>query len=309
MRTGWEVPQHFIEAMSRDEHTAAWVADLGRSAAATAARWQCHQDGHPATGGMSCVWPVRGRDGALLVLKMTHPGSHRISEAAALTGWGGRSSVTLLAAAPQVGALLLERLDPSRSLQGEPIDEAVHVLAQAMADLHRTTPPDQVPLLEIDVARIAESIERNLRTHPGVVERRCVDAALAGLAEVAQECRTADRRLLHGDLHFLNVLHSLPGELPGWRVIDPLPSAGIPEWDVTAMLRNRMADAVATGDPDAALRRRVDVVAEVTGMSAPLARRAAQAVAVDNLSWLLPREPGHMFVEPYRLLARWGVDS
>jgi len=70
-------------------------------------------------------------------------------------------------------------------------------------------------------------------------------------------------------------------------------------------LRNRWDDAAANQDPDAALRRRVDLVSEIVGMDRELVRAIAQAVAVDNLLWLLPREPRHMFVPPYRVISAW----
>jgi len=40
-------------------------------------------------------------------------------------------------------------------------------------------------------------------------------------------------------------------------------------------------------------------------MDRELVRAIAQAVAVDNLLRLLPREPRHMFVPPYRVISAW----
>ena len=303
----WAVPPDFALEKSRYAETQVWVHGLGDLAEQVAAEWHVQSDGPPWTGHMSCVWPVRGTEGEPLALKLTHPGAHRRSEAAALGSWAGSAAVVLHRADPHRGALLLQRLDATRSLDGEPIDLAVEVIAGLMHRLHQVGPPPDVPALTVEAIRVCESLERHVRSHPLVLDRRLVDAARATLREVISQGQTGTERLLHGDLHFLNVLRTLP-ELdhePAWLAIDPLPCAGPPEWDITAMLRNRFAGAVASGDADRALRRRVDVVADRTGMSATLARRLAQAVAVDNLGWLLPREPAHMFVAPYQVIAEW----
>jgi len=73
------------------------------------------------------------------------------------------------------------------------------------------------------------------------------------------------------------------------------------------LLRNRWNDAAATGDPDRALRRRVDQFAEMVGADSTRCREIAQAVAVDNLLHLLVHDPSHMFVPPYTVMAAWGA--
>lgn len=91
--------------------------------------------------------------------------------------------------------------------------------------------------------------------------------------------------LVHWDLHYANVLAELPDAGGGrWLAIDRLPRAGFREAEVVAPLRNRWSDAVATGDPDAALRRRLDLLCEAAGLHRRRAAAFAQAVAVDNVS-------------------------
>lgn len=85
--------------------------------------------------------------------------------------------------------------------------------------------------------------------------------------------------------------------------LDPAPLAGLVEWEVTPLLRNRWADAAATGDPDRALRRRVEQVCEVTGGSRQLVRACAQVQAVAALSWPLPTN--HIHYRAYTVMAGW----
>jgi len=158
----------------------------------------------------------------------------------------------------------------------------------------------------VEVQRIADAIVEHRATHPGILPAAVVDRALGTLHDLIQQLGSGTRReLVHGDCHFLNVLHTMPTEGAAWVVIDPLPSAGMREWDVTALLRNRWQDAVVSGDPDAALRRRVDLVCEIAGMDASQVRDIAQAVAVDNLLWLVPRDRDDVFVPPYTVMSSW----
>jgi len=113
----------------------------------------------------------------------------------------------------------------------------------------------------------------------------------------------------HGDLHYENVLHALPGQPPRWVAIDPLPVAGYPEWEVAPVIRNRWDDAAATGDPERALRRRFDIVCERAALDRHLAQAVLQAVAVDNVLWLSrATDVGPLvrsFLHPYSIVARW----
>jgi streptomycin 6-kinase len=134
-----------------------------------------------------------------------------------------------------------------------------------------------------------------------------VDRARSTLDDLLLELASRDDRLslLHRDLHYLNVLHTPVGEPPSWLGIDPLPLAGLREWELTPMLRNRWDDAVATGNPERALRRRVDHVAAIAGLDAELARRCSQLVAAKALHHLLADQPDHMFVPPYLIMVTW----
>ena len=114
---------------------------------------------------------------------------------------------------------------------------------------------------------------------------------------------------MHGDLHYENVLHALPGQPPRWVAIDPLPVAGYPEWEVAPVIRNRWDDAAATDDPERALRRRFDIVCERAALDRHLAQAVLQAVAVDTVLWLSrATDVGPLvrsFLHPYSIVARW----
>jgi len=303
----WDVPDAFVARMGADPTRATWCSKLPHVAAGLAGRWRLRPDGPAWSGFMSTIWPVRMAAGDRGALKISWLDAGSRAEPIALRAWAGRRAVVLVEHDESSGAMVLQRLDGDRTLETHPdIDEACTIIGTILASLGSVAAPEGVPPLEVEAQRIADSIAANRFPHPGTLPDAAVDQALATLHGQVQELvGRKERVLVHGDLHFLNVLHTLRGQPAGWVAIDPLPSAGIREWDVTALLRNRWKDAIGSGNADAALRRRVDLVSEITGMDPSLVRAIAQAIAVDNLLWLLPRDPDQMFVAPYTLMSSW----
>lgn len=283
--------------------TAAWLKQLPALARELAQEWRLAPDGSPWSGTLSAVWPVRGPDGTPLVLKVVYPDPKTYGEAAALQAWSGLGgTVDCVAADVERHALLLERLDGDESLQTHAdIDEACAIIGGLLAALHSVRPFASVRTVAQEAAEIAEQIRRLAFRFPAVVAARSVDRALNTLAELQAPGQPV--WLLHADCHFLNVLRTVDGA--GWRAIDPLPTAGPREWELLPILRNRWPDAVATGNPEAALRRRVDQVSELLGADGRYARRLAQAASVFMLLDLVPTQPAHFFVPPHALMVGW----
>lgn len=270
------------------------------------AHWGLRQDGDSWQGWTSRVWPVRGPRGQSWVIKVPNDDQSPSAEAAALRAWGGsdaaRHRVVSLVDEHE-GVLVLQRLDADICLADSPIAEADQVIAESIVALAGVSPPAHVPDLTDDLDRLRVSIESACSDHPELLPRHIVERALDSLNELAAHVSASARTLVHYDLPYLNVLRD--PRTDRWVVIDPLPRAGVPEVEVVAALRNRWADLVETGDAERAMRRRFDLLTGTAGLDRERAAAFAQAVAVDNLMWLLPREPQHMFVPPYSMLSRW----
>lgn len=295
------MPNELVTRMSASLETAVWLEQLPALAEQLAGGWQLTPDGPAWSGFLSAVWPVRDAAGARLVLKVGYPDPKTHAEAAALRAWSGLGTVGCLAQDGARNALLLERLDGDVSLASYPdVDAACVLIGSILERLHRVTPPAGLRTVAAESVELTEKIRGQADRHPRLLPRRSVDRALAALAEL-QDAQPA--WLLHADCHFLNVLRTVDGT--GWRAIDPLPTAGPREWELLPILRNRWQDAVAGGDPDAALRRRVDSLCEMLGADPGYARRLAQAVSVFMLLELLPTDPTHFFVPPHRLMVDW----
>lgn len=299
----WAVPESFAQHLltPEDRH---WADGLPATVAAAASELRLAPDGEPVHGWQGVLWPAVTLGGRPVVLKAQRPG-HGEAESAALQGAPG-SMVGVVDRREGQGILVLDRLDATRDLTDEAIDAACQEIGRLVAEISGVPAvPGLVPMREV-VAGLVRSTTREHARRPGVLDDRLVDRALATWADLDSELAAASgHRLLHGDLHFLNVLHTLPGEPSRWVAIDPTGVAGRPEWEVVPALRNRWPDAAATGDPDRALRRRLDQICEQGGLDRSLARRISQAVAVDNLLWLLDEQPDHFFTAPYRVVAAW----
>jgi streptomycin 6-kinase len=277
------VPEHFAQMIEIREGEAgeAWVADLPAKVAELSERWSLRVDGESRYGYVGIVVPVVGADGEPAALKVSYPDGDSAGEAPALAAWGGDGSARLLARDEAGFALLIERLDPDRSLFGVPVDEGVAEIGRLLARLHRHGAPD-------GVASLRETSEELLRTVPddwaaycGDLDRRLLEAALSTWRELGPY---ADDRLLHGDLHYGNVL---AGTREPWLVIDPKGVAGDPAYDVIPAIWNRLDALLATTQPQAAVRWRVDALCEAADIDRGMAYRWTLARAVANLMWQL----------------------
>jgi streptomycin 6-kinase len=103
-----------------------WLDRLRAVIASLCAEWDLVPDGtptHDALGLVVQVW----RGGEPAVLKVEWVNESTADEAVAFAAWNGEGAVQLLAARPELGALLLERLDGQRSLEDVEPDEAMAV--------------------------------------------------------------------------------------------------------------------------------------------------------------------------------------
>ncbi len=277
------VPEYFAEMIEvrEGEPGEAWIAGLPGHVDALLDEWQLGIDGESRFGYVGIVVPVRAADGTAAALKVSYPDEESASEASALTAWDGDGAVRLLARDETGYALLLERLDPDRSLFALPVDEGVETLGLLLARLHRTAAPGGVPRLAEECPRWLETVPRDWDACCPREDRRLLEAAMATWRELGPD---AGDDLLHRDLHYGNVL---AGTREPWLAIDPKGMAGEPGYDVIPAVWNQLEQQLAADDPHAAVRRRVDHLCEVAGIAREPAYRWTAARAVEDLMWQL----------------------
>jgi streptomycin 6-kinase len=259
---------------TRDASWAAWVDRLPGLADDLLREWDVVQDGLAQHGNCALVLPVRSRDGVAAMLKVTYPHEEAALEHLALQHWHGDGAVRLLRADPHRFALLLERLHDEKLTEVWDV-EACEVVAGLYARLHVPAPP-QLTRLSAWCTRWESDLAALPRGGP--VPHRFVEQARSIARDFASDPGT-DGRLVHTDLHYLNVLSS---EREPWLAIDPKPLSGDPHYEPAPMLWNRWEDVVASGRVRDAVRQRFHTLVDVAGLDEDRAR-----------AWVVLREVLH----------------
>lgn len=268
------LPEPVAAMAARDDAWAAWVDALPRTLAGVLADWALVPDGAPTHGETALVVPVRTASGRPAMLKIAGPPPELDHEHLALQAWGGTGAVTLLRADPHRRALLLERL--WREDLGEEWDvAAAETIGGLLLTLRRPALPQLRPLTDY---------LRDWRTDltaatAASLPRRLVDQA----THLIDGFRADDTppALLHGDLHYANVLDSDRG----WLAIDPQPMAGNPHYEVAPVLTNRLEEL--EGDLRGGLRRRFWAVVEAAELDDRIARDFTIVRTMLDAAWCL----------------------
>ncbi|MEU0883029.1 aminoglycoside phosphotransferase family protein [Lentzea sp. NPDC005914] len=213
------VPAGFGEGLGEGAHE--WVSRLPTLATKACSRWRLAPDGELMHGFCAVVLPVRRADGHPAVLKLTWMDHETEHEPLALRLYDGNGAVQLLGHDEELGALLLERLDHTHTLDDEPIELAVGVIG-SMLRRHR----------DLEAPAEMRRLTGELRHHPAV-PGTLLDAA----REIAT--RPMGRSLVNEDLHYENVLR---GDREPWLMIDPKPLSGDREYGVIPLLWNRFEE-------------------------------------------------------------------
>ncbi|MET9715861.1 aminoglycoside phosphotransferase family protein [Streptomyces rochei] len=250
----------------------AFIDALPELAAGFLDRWGLRVDGSAMHGWAALVLPVVAGDGTPAVLKLQILDAETEGEPVALRLWDGDGAVRLLDHDPATGTMLLERLDPTRTLAHVADSrEAALVVARLLAHLTATPAPPGLRHLG-DIARgMLERTPRALERVPDPADRRLIADCAAAVREVVDE---PGDRLLHWDLHYENVLGS---ERAAWLAIDPKPLAGDPAFDLMPALDNRYEPGET--------RWRFDAMTDVLGLDRERARAWTLGRVLQNCLW------------------------
>ena len=264
-----------------------WLAALPGLVDAGLDRWSLRRDpSEPVRWGWTAlVLPVLRPQGDPGVLKVGWPHPDARTEHLALRAWRGRGAVQLYAAEPADTAYLLERLDATRDLETGSILDTSEALGGLLALLDRPAAP-WAPSLTAELGRLGADVEAAL-ADPATghrFPRRMLEQARSLIRDLLAE-GGLDERLVHTDLHQMNVLwRPDPGE---WVAIDPKVVSGDPHWAVAPALWNRWADALAAHDLATHLLLRLDLVCDAAGLDRDRARAMSILRLCQNALWAI----------------------
>ena len=265
-----------------------WLRGLDGQVAACCARWDLTPDGPALHGALSLALPVERGTGPL-VLRLSWPAMPLAHEVTALRIWDGRGAVLLMEADLEGHALLLERLDHSRTLNGRPIGEALAVAGGLLRRL-AVPAPDGLPSVADWTRDFARRLDERWQDCGRPFEARLLDRARELAGELG---RDPARLLINDDLHYRDVMAG--GHEP-WLAIDPQVIVGRPEMAVARLLWTRLEDLLTGGG----LTRHFAALVDAAGLEGSVALGWTLLRCLDY--WLWGLEVG-LTIDPERCRA------
>lgn len=264
-----KLPNSLIRNL-RDIHTHAdaWLAELDSHIKRCEERWQLQVTGLVPDLSYNVVAFARGSDNTPYILKLSPPNSEFTQEIAALKLYDGDGICHLIDADEQVGAMLLERLEPGLSLWNTDIsnaqedDLATRAAATLIKQLWR---PVVNPKPFSSLTSWTRALPRYLNTYlngdgplPHALLERANDLLTDFLTNADEPV------LLHADLHHGNIVSATRQP---HLVIDPKGIVGPSGYDVGSFLVNPKPQIAACSNLKEVTGRRIAIFSEMLDMS------------------------------------------
>ena len=263
-----------------------WIKDFPGLIAHCRTTWNLTDVGKPFALSYNYVVPVLRADGAPAVLKLGIPGDPEfVSELDALAVFNGDGAVRVLETDAERAAMLLERVIPGtplRRLLMNDDDQATHIAASVMQKLWKPPPAD---VAFRTVAQWGEAFARVRAQFDGTSGP--FSAALFARAEnlyAELSASMGEVVVLHGDLHYDNILESDRG---GWLAIDPKGIVGERAYEVGALLTNHEDQFRDASTLKRTLARRANILSEDLDIDKERVVGWALAQAVLSSIWTL----------------------
>jgi streptomycin 6-kinase len=280
-------PEPGIDAGARRRLTArfgsgveAWLGELPGVLTALAERWRLEIGAPIPRGSVSAVFWCRTADGRRAVLKASPDRARLAFEAAALGGWHTAATPAVIALDEQLGALLIEAIEPGTPLVVSAAYPDLESVAGLLTSLHGSGVPD--PSYPPAGQRAAALFRSSLALY----ERHPELTALVPPELYERGHRLADRLarrdgpavLLHGDLTPSNILDGGPRR--GLVAIDPAPCLGDAAFDAVDLILWQADDLATIGARAGRLAAATGVAAErYSGWCVAFAAMAALELA------------------------------
>jgi len=256
----------------------AWLQSLPDLVAQIARTW--HLTELKPVDNLSYNYVLKGLQGATpIVVKLGVEHENILREAAALAAYNGQGCVRLFDIDTTHNALLIEQAVPGTSLKNwfPADDEAAVVHAAAVMQQLHAVPLAENPLHQ-DIATLLWPLETNKVCLPEKHINKAWELAQQLLATQAEPV------LLHGDLHYDNILSTHGGN---WIAIDPKGVVGEPAYEVGSFVRNPDPGLLQQKDPTAIMVRRLILFSELLEIDQQRLRDWSYVQAVLAACWAM----------------------
>lgn len=290
------IPAGLYAFPDRGPAWAQWLQALPELVRDVMAEWRLVSAGPPMHGFTALVLPVLAVEDHQAVVKFSWAVDEQEHEHLGLKAWNGDGVVQLYRDDPARGVMLLERLHADRDLTSVDHIEACAMVAQFYERLHVPALPELRTL-----SSYIETWTADLAALPATapIPGRLVELAVALGGRFVEDPAT-NGRMIHGDLHFENVLAA---DREPWLVIDPKPMSGDPHYEVAALLWNRWDDVIASGDVRRTVRRRLSVIVDTAGLDERRARDWTVVRMLHNALWCVEDNPAGLDDDAQQYLA------
>ena len=205
-----------------------WINQLPLLLAKYEEKWQLTLGKPFANLSFNYVTDARLSDGTPVVLKCGVPNKELMQEAAALQHFNGCGAVKLLQSDAAQGVLLLEKVTPGIMLEDNNQPEnateyAVNVMHKLHRPIHDTSPFPSLQDWFQGFNHLYEHFNGTTGPFPNALIERAQNISHDLLTSMTKQV------LLHGDLHYANILFS---DTKGWLAIDPKGVIGEPEYEI-----------------------------------------------------------------------------
>ena len=273
-----------VTALREGDDGRTWLQELPRIVDTACRRWHCIIDGKPTHGQVALVVPVQHPAGpAVLKVSFPHPGN--LGEADAQRTFAGRGAVRLLEVDDTGLVMVLERALPQtladHVAQNEcSVEEAIEIAGDLARGLAVLPGPNITPLAETTLGW-TQQLHEQIAAHPEALPGQALDQALETIEHLAADKTPT---MLHGDLHYRNILRS---HREPWLTIDPKGWFGTAAFDAFTVAAGGR-EQLSIGDGlHAAIKRRVRQFAAAACVDPDLAMASCQARAVSSYLYQL----------------------
>ncbi len=261
-----------------------WFDELADVVRTLAERWRFELGPQIPRGSVSVVFRCRIDDGRRAVLKLSPDRTRLAQECAALGAWISVHIPKVIRFDEQLGALLMEAIDPGTPLSLSPNPPSAESLGELVRSLQAGSRDPSFPPLERRVEYLFASSAKLYERDPGLTQVISTERYERGRTLAERLAREQGRDvLLHGDLTPNNILDG--GEERGLVAIDPAPCVGDAAFDAVDLV-------MWQGDSVATIEARAERLADAIGVDATGVLSWCVAFAGMNALELASQEDG-----------------